>query len=90
MPSPNSRPRSFEDSLSQLEAIVSAIEEGKIGLQDSITEYEKGMRLVRHCRSILAEAEARIQQLQVAEDGGVSTAPLKPYPADEPASPPSV
>lgn len=82
MPSPGSKQPSFEEALSQLEAIALAIEEGKIGLQDSITEYEKGMKLIRHCRSILAEAEARIQQLQVAEDGRVSTAPLEPPPAE--------
>ncbi|HOW71125.1 MAG TPA: exodeoxyribonuclease VII small subunit [Phycisphaerae bacterium] len=77
MPSPSSKQPSFEDALNQLEAIVSAIEEGKIGLQNSITEYEKGMKLIRHCRAILAEAEARIQQLQVTEDGRVSTGPFE-------------
>jgi exodeoxyribonuclease VII small subunit len=82
MPSPSGKQPTFEEALSQLEAIASAIEEGKIGLQDSITEYEKGMKLIRHCRSILAEAEARIQQLQVAEDGRVSTKPLESPPEE--------
>jgi len=41
MPSPSGKQPTFEEALSQLEAIASAIEEGKIGLQDSITEYEK-------------------------------------------------
>ncbi len=68
----------FEEALTQLESIVSAIEEGKIGLEASISEYEKGMRLIRYCRSILAEAEGKIQQLQVADDGGISTGPVEP------------
>lgn len=69
----------FEEALAQLEAIVSAIEEGKIGLQQAVSEYEKGMKLIRHCRSVLADAEAKIQQLQLAEDGE-----LTPTPMDEP------
>ncbi len=73
-------PPTFEEALAQLEAIVSAIEEGKIGLEDAIGEYEKGMKLIRHCRSILAGAEAKIQQLQVAGDDRVSTAPFEPPP----------
>ena len=76
------KPLTFEEALAQLEAIVTAIEEGKIGLQDAIVEYEKGMRLIRHCRGILSEAEAKIQQLQVADDGKLSPAPMPPL-ADE-------
>jgi exodeoxyribonuclease VII small subunit len=72
------KPPTFEEALAQLEAIVTAIEEGKIGLQDAIVEYEKGMRLIRHCRGILSEAEAKIQQLQVADDGKLSAAPMPP------------
>ena len=72
----------FEQALAQLESIVSAIEEGKIGLQGAISEYEKGMRLIKYCRSILAEAEGKIQQLQLADNGGISTGPIEP-----PASP---
>lgn len=68
----------FEQALSQLESIVSSIEEGKIGLQDAISEYEKGMRLIQHCRSILTEAEGKIQQLQAADDGQLSACPAEP------------
>jgi len=74
----NEKQPTFEEALTQLESIVSAIEEGKIGLEASITEYEKGMRLIRYCRSILADAEGKIQQLQATDDGGVSTGPVEP------------
>ncbi|UCD27712.1 MAG: exodeoxyribonuclease VII small subunit [Planctomycetota bacterium] len=67
----------FEEMLTQLESIVSAIEEGKIGLQQAIKEYEKGMKLIQSCRKVLTEAEARIQQLQVAEDGSAKTVPME-------------
>lgn len=68
----------FEEALAQLESIVTAIEQGQIGLEESITQYEKGTALIRRCRSILADAEAKIQQLQLAEDGTLTPTPLEP------------
>lgn len=76
--STNDKPPTFEEALAQLTGIVNAIEEGKTGLEDAVVEYEKGMKLIRHCRSILDTAEARIQQLQVAEDGKITSAPMAP------------
>ena len=67
----------FEKMLSELKSIVSAVEEGKIGLEESIKEYEKGMKLIQRCRKVLADAEARIQKLQIADDGSVSTTPME-------------
>ncbi len=55
---------SFEEALTQLEAIAERIERGEIGLEESIGEYEKGMALVKQCRAILAKAEVRIQKIQ--------------------------
>lgn len=76
--STNDKPPTFEEALAQLTGIVNAIEEGKTGLEDAVVEYEKGMKLIRHCRSILDTAEARIQQLQVVEDGKITSAPMAP------------
>ncbi|MEK6676938.1 MAG: exodeoxyribonuclease VII small subunit [Planctomycetota bacterium] len=65
---------SFEEALKQLEQVAEQIEQGKIGLEDSIAKYEEGMILVKHCRDILSRAEHRIQQLQSAPDGSLTTA----------------
>jgi len=67
---------SFEDALKQLEKIAEQIEQGKIGLEESITQYEQGMTLVKHCQDILARAELRIQQLQQKEDGTLEARPM--------------
>jgi len=67
----------FEDSLSQLEAIAEQIEQGKIGLEESITQYEQGMSLVKHCRAILSKAELKIQELQERPDGTLNSVPMK-------------
>jgi exodeoxyribonuclease VII small subunit len=56
----------FEEALKQLETIADQIERGEIGLEESISKYEQGMKLVAQCRSILNRAEQRVQQLQTA------------------------
>ncbi len=71
----------FEQALAKLEAIVQSIEQGKIGLQESIQQYEEGMKLIRQCRSILTEAEQKIQKLQLAAGGELTAEPF--HPADD-------
>lgn len=66
----------FEEALKQLETIAEQIEQGSIGLEESILKYEEGMSLVQHCREILAKAEFRIQQVQQKADGTVETKPF--------------
>lgn len=62
---------SFEEALAQLEDIAEKIEQGEIGLEESITKYEEGMQLVQHCRDILTKAEGKIQKLHEKADGSV-------------------
>ncbi len=59
---------SFEEAIAQLSAIADDIEKGEIGLEDSITKYEEGMKLLAQCQSILTSAEQRIVKLR-PEDG---------------------
>jgi len=54
----------FEEALARLEAIADDIEQGRVGLEESITRYEEGMRLIQRCRTVLTEAEQRIIRLQ--------------------------
>jgi len=54
---------SFEDALAQVESVIEAIEAGEIGLEKSLTEYERGVRLIKRCREVLANAEQRIEML---------------------------
>ncbi|MFQ6047986.1 MAG: exodeoxyribonuclease VII small subunit [Phycisphaerae bacterium] len=77
------KPLSFEQALERLEAIVEAIEQGKIGLEQSIAKYEEGMRLIQHCRTILSQAEQKIQKLQADARGQLQPEPFQP-PAPEP------
>lgn len=67
----------FEEAVAQLEAIAERIEQGKIGLEESITQYEQGMALVKQCRDILSKAEHKIQQLQQRADGSLEARSFK-------------
>lgn len=66
---------SFEEAVGQLEQIVSAIETGQIGLEESLAKYEQGMELVKHCRGVLDRAEKRIEVLTQSAQG-LSAQPL--------------
>jgi len=58
----------FEESLASLEALVSAMEEGDLSLEESLQAFEKGIRLTRECQSALQKAEQKVQIL-MAEHG---------------------
>ncbi len=54
---------SFEQAIKDLNSIVENIESGQTPLQASLEQYEKGMELIKHCRSILTAAEKRIEDI---------------------------
>lgn len=62
---------SFEDALKDLEEIADRLESGDMGLDDSIREFEKGIKLARFCQQKLEEAERKIEILQKGDDGEV-------------------
>ncbi len=59
---------SFEEAIERLETISRSLESGELGLDDSLTKYEEGIRLARFCQGKLSEAERRIEILQ--KNGG--------------------
>lgn len=50
--------------MERLEAIVHRLEAGEVGLEQTIGEYEQGMRLLNRCREVLSRAEQRVEELQ--------------------------
>jgi exodeoxyribonuclease VII small subunit len=69
----------FEKALAELEAIVQKLEQGKVDLEESITIYERGEALRRHCESLLSTAEARVEKIRLGADGKpVGAEPLDP------------
>ncbi|MEQ8952959.1 MAG: exodeoxyribonuclease VII small subunit [Gammaproteobacteria bacterium] len=58
----------FEKALEELEGLVSAMEEGELSLEDSLTAFEKGIKLTRECQNALKAAEQKVQVL-ISESG---------------------
>jgi exodeoxyribonuclease VII small subunit len=56
-------PLGFEEAIGQLEAIITRMESGEIGLEASMAEYERGVALARRCREILTQAEQKLEEL---------------------------
>jgi exodeoxyribonuclease VII small subunit len=54
---------SFEQAIKKLTDIVSKIEDGQISLEQSLSQYEQGMELIKHCREILQKAEKKIEEI---------------------------
>ncbi len=65
---------SFEAALQNLELVVVRLEKGELSLEESLTAYEDGVRLVHAARSRLDGMQSRLEQL--LHDG--KTAPLVP------------
>ena len=55
MKNPNNN--TFEDTLSQLEALVEKLESGDGTLENSLEWFEEGMALIKLCRTELESAE---------------------------------
>jgi exodeoxyribonuclease VII small subunit len=54
---------SFEDSLEELETIVSQLEQGELNLEDSMTLFERGLQLSKHSQVKLSDADQKIKIL---------------------------
>jgi exodeoxyribonuclease VII small subunit len=61
---------SFEKTLARLEEIVRFLEEGQIGLDESLAGYEEGVGLLRKAYEVLEKAERRISLLSGVDPAG--------------------
>ena len=67
----------FEKALAELESIVQRLEQGRVELEESVTIYERGEALKKHCEGLLKRAEARIEKITIGPDGqAAGTSPL--------------
>ena len=57
---------SFEDALALLDETVQSLESGSLTLAQSMSMYERGMRLARLCNETLTGAEMRITRIRTA------------------------
>ena len=73
-------PKDFEEALKELEQILAEIEKGEVGLEESLSRYERGTFLIQHCQNILNTAEKQIELIGRNQNGEIKTAPLPEEP----------
>ena len=79
----NTNAMDFETSLQQLELIVAHLEDGNLGLSESLVQYEQGVKHLKHCYDLLQQTEQRIEILSGIDSEG---RPLtKPFEASDAA-----
>lgn len=66
----------FEDALLALEDIVRQLEGGNLSLDESISEFERAVKLVKLCTERLDAAEQKVKILVSGEDGTVTDKPF--------------
>jgi len=71
---------SFEEALDRLEQIVQELEEGELGLEESLARYEEAVGYLKRCHGLLEKAQLRVELLTgVGQDGEAQT---EPFPLD--------
>ena len=80
---------SFEEALSKLEQIVQQLEKGTLPLEESLAQFEEGMRLSKICGDKLSEVESKIEVLVKRPDGGLGWSEFQPQPTPQPGGYPS-
>ena len=55
--------KTFEENMTELQAIVEKLENGDVNLDDAIVEFQKAMELIKNCDSKLKEAEETINNI---------------------------
>lgn len=63
----------FEQAYQELEGIVQRMERGEQELEASLTDFERGVALMKHCHSKLKDAEQKVEILVSDNDGLFST-----------------
>ncbi|KXJ44468.1 MAG: exodeoxyribonuclease VII small subunit [Cycloclasticus sp.] len=60
---PKAKKLDLESSLQSLEELVERMESGGLSLEDSLKEFESGIKLVQSCQKSLTEAEQKVEIL---------------------------
>lgn len=58
-----------EEAFAKIEEKIEALESEDISLEDSIKEYQEGMKLLKSCHDMIEQVEQKVQK--IAEDGSL-------------------
>lgn len=68
----------FEQAMGRLEEIVAHLEAGDHALEDSLSLYEEGAKLMKQCTSMLDRAEQKVLKLRTDANGELVAEPFAP------------
>ncbi len=63
--------KTFEQSIAELEEIVSQLEGGNVTLDESLELFEQGIKLSKGCQKMLDAAEKKVSILMTNSDGEI-------------------
>jgi len=69
--------KKFEAALARLEEIVTELESGELGLEQSLKLFEEGVKLARVCNARLEEAERKVEVLLKDKNGKMTAKPFE-------------
>ncbi len=65
--------KSFEDSLQEVQEIIARIEEGKLPLEESVKQFEEGMKTLAALDEELKDMSRRLTVLQEGKEQELNT-----------------
>lgn len=77
----------FEEALKKLEKIVNDLEDGKLGLEESLDKYAEGIKLSKICSKKLEVAKKKVELLLKSEDGSIELKEFDEKSAEEDSKP---
>ena len=69
--------QTFEERLTQVEALIAEMESGALPLEDALKRYEEGMQALTALEKELLSAQQRLTVLRRAADGTEEEVPLE-------------
>lgn len=67
----------FEETMEKLEQIATTLEKGDLSLEESLMQFEEGMKLSKKCNEILENAQKKITIL-LSKEGELKEEEFKP------------
>ena len=69
--------KKFEAAMARLEKVVTELESGELGLEQSLKLFEEGVKLARICNARLEEAERKVEVLMKDKNGKMTAKPFE-------------
>lgn len=73
----------FEEALTQLEDLIEAMERETLPLEQLVSHYETGSKLLARCESLLQSAKDRVELISLRSQASTPTSPNDESPAED-------